>query len=219
MSKIELHNCDCLEFMKTMPDKSVDCVVTDPPYGIGENNKKNLSRGGFCTPKWKRAKAKDYGEFNWDSEAANQEQINHCLRISKNQIVFGGNFFNLPPSPCWIVWDKLNGKSDFADCELAWTSYKTSVRKFSYLWAGFLKKNPEERYHPTQKPLSLMVWILENYTSPGDTVFDPFFGSGTTGVACVQTGRDFIGCEIDPGYFSIAQKRIHDAQQQPTLLP
>jgi DNA modification methylase len=103
---------------------------------------------------------------------------------------------------------------DFADCELAWTSHKKAVRKFAYMWNGMIKQKPEERYHPTQKPLALMLWVLENYTNEGNTIFDPFMGSGTTGVACVQTGRNFIGCEIDPGYFEIAKKRIEAAQLQ-----
>jgi len=193
--------------MKSMPDKSVDAVITDPPYGIKENNKKNLSRGNLASPI-------EYGEFEWDMEPATQEQIEECRRVSINQVFFGGNYFVLPLSPSWIVWDKLNGENDFADCELAWTSYKRAVRKFTYMWQGMIKQKPEKRFHPTQKPLSLMLWVIENYTNYNDTIFDPFMGSGTTGVACVQLGRNFIGCEIDEGYFNIAKKRIEQAQQQ-----
>jgi DNA modification methylase len=207
---VELYNVDCLEFMKTLPDKSVDAVITDPPYGIGECQDKVMSRG-------KLAKPIDYGTFDWDKQPANQEQIDNCRRTSNNQVIFGGNYFVLPPSSSWIVWDKLNGNNDFADCELAWTSHKKAVRKFTYLWNGMIKQKPEERFHPTQKPLALMKWVIENYTKESDTIFDPFMGSGTTGVACVQTGRNFIGCEIDEGYFKIAQKRIKYAEQQMRL--
>lgn len=209
MIDVKLYNMDCLELMKIMDDKSIDVIVTDPNYGIGESNEKNMSRVNLAKPK-------DYGHYDWDKQPATKEQIGEILRVSKDQVIFGGNYFVLPPSSSWIVWDKLN-TGDFADCELAWTSHKRTVRKYSYLWNGMIKQKPEERFHPTQKPLQVMKWIVENYTKQNDTIFDPFMGSGTTGVACVQTGRNFIGCEIDEGYFKIAQKRIKDAQQQMRL--
>jgi DNA modification methylase len=192
-----------------MPDETLDAVITDPPYGLGENSKKNKSRE-------KLAKPLDYGNYDWDSQPASKEQINCCRKISKKQVFFGGNYFELPPSPSWIVWDKLN-TGDFADCELAWTSHKKAVRKFTYLWNGMIKQHPEDRFHPTQKPLALMKWVIENYTDNNDTILDPFMGSGTTGVACVQTGRKFIGIEIEPKYFDIACERIRVAQMQPRL--
>jgi DNA modification methylase len=215
MSKVELIQGDCLEYMRTMAAGSVGCVVTDPPYGIGENRKAVMSRG-TSSEIYKRGGVIDYGEFTWDSQPATAEQISELRRVSKQQVIFGGNYFVLPPSSSWIVWDKQNS-GDFADCELAWTSHKKAIRKFTWLWNGMIKEHPEQRYHPTQKPLALMKWVLENYTQPGDTIFDPFMGSGTTGVACVQTGRNFIGCEIDPGYFAIAKRRIEIAQMQPNL--
>jgi DNA modification methylase len=208
MSEVTLFCGDCLEYMQTMQDKSVDAVITDPPYGIGESNEKNSTRGSNLAP------AKDYGHYEWDKKPASPEQISELMRVSSNQVVFGGNYFMLPPTSCWIVWDKVNGKTDFADCELAWTSYKSAVRKVEWMWSGMLRRGNEKRFHPTQKPLGVMKWIISRYTSEGDTIFDPFMGSGTTGVACVQTGRNFIGCEIDPGYFEIAKKRIETAQLQ-----
>jgi DNA modification methylase len=210
MTTIDLRLGDCLEIMRTLPRGSVDAAITDPPYGIGECRANVMSRG-------KLAKPIDYGEFTWDSQPATAEQISEIMQVSRNQVIFGGNYFSLPPSSSWIVWDKLNGTNDFADCELAWTSYGRAVRKFAYMWNGMIKQKPEQRYHPTQKPLELMEWVILNYSQPGDTILDPFMGSGTTGVACVQTGRNFIGIEIDEGYFKIAEKRIHDAQQQPNL--
>ncbi len=200
---VELYLGDCLEVMKSIPDKSVDAVITDPPYGIGESNEKNATRENMAKPR-------DYGHYEWDTKPATGEQISTIRRVSKNQVIFGGNYFDLPPTPCWIVWDKQNGNNDFADCELAWTSFSSAVRKVEWMWNGMIRKGNEERHHPTQKPLGVMRWI-------GDTILDPFMGSGTTGVACVQTGRNFIGVEIDEGYFKIAEKRIADAQQQMRL--
>ena len=217
---IELHLGDCLEVMRSMPDKSVDAVITDPPYGIGESRKRVMSRGGVTKLSGANNKyvaPKDYGEFEWDKKPASDEQIAELIRTSVNQVIFGGNYFNLPPSPCWVVWDKQNGTNDFADCELAWTSYKTAVRKIEWKWNGFIRQGNDIRYHPTQKPLGVMKWLIEKYTHEGDTILDPFMGSGTTGVACVQTGRNFIGIEIDPTYFAIAERRIKEAQMQPRL--
>jgi len=206
MSEVTLYLGDCLEIMLMLT--GIDVVVTDPPYGIGENNRKNLSRGKLALPI-------DYGEFTWD-KPIDERHIKAIFRVSAEQVIFGGNYYAhlLPPSSSWIVWDKQNGANDFADCELAWTSHKKAVRKFTYLWNGMIKQKPETRYHPTQKPLALMKWVIENYTKLGDTVLDCFMGSGTTGVACVQTGRNFIGIEIDEGYFNIAKKRIAQAQRQ-----
>ena len=206
---ITLYQGDCLEIMPTLTER-VDAVITDPPYGIGETSVKNSTRS-------KMVSVKNYGDYFWDKKV-DRKIIDAILQVSTHQVIFGGNYYAdwLPPSSSWIVWDKLNS-GDFADCELAWTSHKRAIRKFAYMWNGCFKQHPEERYHPTQKPLSLMVWVIENYTSPGDTVLDCFMGSGTTGVACVQTGRNFIGIELDPKYFAIAEKRIHDAQQQMRL--
>lgn len=209
----EIIQGDCLQVMRDMADNSVDCLVVDPPYGIGESRAKVMSRG-------KMAKPIDYGDFTWDSQRLARIYIDEMLRVSKEQVIFGGNYYTdyLPASSSWIVWDKLNGANDFADCELAWTSHKRAVRRYAYFWKGMIKQMPEERYHPTQKPLSLMIWVLENYTQPGDLVFDPCAGSGTTGVAAIKTGRRFVGIERDPDYFAIAEKRIEQAAMQMPLL-
>ena len=210
MSNVTLHLGDCLEILPTLEAGSVDAVITDPPYGIGESGKKNASRTNL-------AAVRDYGDFRWD-EKWTREHIDAILQVSRHQVIFGGNFYAdwLPASSSWIIWDKDN-TGDFADCELAWTSHKKAVRKFTWRWNGFIKQQPEERHHPTQKPLALMLWVLENYTAPTDTILDPAMGSGTTGVACVKTGRNFIGIEIDPDYYAIAEKRIAEAQMQPRL--
>ena len=221
MSEIILHRVDCLEFMRGMDAGRVDVVVTDPPYGINESSVKNSSRSKMVSVKnssrSKMVSVKNYGDYFWDNKVS-KDHIESILRVAKQQIIFGGNYYAnwLPPSSSWIVFDKLNS-GDFADCELIWTSHKRAVRKFAYMWNGCFKQHPEDRYHPTQKPITLMRWIIDNYTLPGDTILDPFMGSGTTGVACVQLGRNFIGCELVPGYFKIAEKRIYEATLQPQL--
>ena len=210
MPEVKLYLGDCLEVLRTLEDDSVQAIIADPPYGIGESGSKNDTRR-------KLAPTKDYGDYQWDKKI-DRVYLQEMLRVSDEQVIFGGNYYAdwLPASSSWIVWDKLNS-GDFADCELAWTSHKKAVRIYRYMWNGMIKQKPEERFHPTQKPLSLMKWVLENYTQPGDTILDPFMGSGTTGVACVQTGRNFIGIEISEDYYRIAERRISDAQKQPRL--
>lgn len=209
---IEYHIGDCLDLMQKMKDNSVDLVLTDPPYGIGESNEKNAGRGFFARPT-------DYGHYEWDKERVGKEYFDEMFRISRNQIIFGGNYYldYLPPTSCFIVWDKENGKNDFADCELAWTSFKSAVRLFKFRWAGMLQgnmKNKEKRVHPTQKPIALFSWILEKYSKPGDLICDPFFGSGTTLKACQLTGRNGIGFEISKEYEPIIRKRCSIAKSK-----
>lgn len=188
----------------------VDACVTDPPYGIGESNGKNLSRVNTAAPN-------DYGDFDWDAEPAPDETIETIRAISEHQIIFGGNYFNLPPSPCWLVWDKQN-TGDFADCELAWTNLRKAVRRIYWRWNGMIRKGHEERFHPTQKPLGVMEWCLGHLPPTARTICDPFMGSATTGVACVKRGLPFIGIEREPAHFETAVRRIraaHSADDTP----
>jgi DNA modification methylase len=203
---------DCLEVLRELSPGMVDAVVTDPPYGIGENSRKVASRG-------KLAKAKDYGHFDWDAKPCSPEILCEIRRVSQMQIIFGGNYFELPATSCWLVWDKLNGTNDFADCELAWTNLKKAVRRIQYRWNGMIRDGNDVRVHPTQKPEAVMRWCLGHLPADADIILDPFMGSGTTGVACIQTGRKFIGIELDPKYFAIAQKRINDAMGVGGLFP
>lgn len=198
---------DCMEVMPTIG--KVDAVVTDPPYGIDENHKKVASRGKLATPK-------DYGEFNWDKSPPPQAVIDYMREISNHQIIFGGNYFNLPPTSCWLVWDKQNGDNDFADCELAWTNLNKAVRRIYWRWNGMIRKGNDVREHPTQKPEGVMSWCLTHIPN-ARTILDPFMGSGTTGVACVKAGRKFIGIEREPSYFDIACRRIEEAYKQPDM--
>jgi site-specific DNA-methyltransferase (adenine-specific) len=210
MSKIILG--DCLEVMKTYKDNQFDLVITDPPYGIGAASK-TFIRQGKQTGKSKAVSGLNYTASDWDSFTPTQEYFDEMIRVSKNQIIFGGNYFAeyLSNSSCWIVWDKDNGENLYADCELAWTSFTSAVRKFTHKWQGMLQhdmKNKDHRYHPTQKPLRLMRWCLSTYAKEGNTILDPFMGSGTTLRACKDLGFDCTGIEISPDYVKIAQDRL-----------
>lgn len=195
---------DCAEILQ-MLDK-VDAVITDPPYGINENSKKVASRGKLALPK-------DYGNFDWDKTPPSDELIELIRTKGNHQAFFGGNYFTLPPTSCWLVWDKLNGDNDFADCELCWTNWHKAVRRLQWRWNGMIRQGNEERYHPTQKPIGVMKWVIE-LCPKSETILDPFMGSGTTGVAAIQMGRKFIGIERELKYFDIACKRIEQASRQ-----
>ena len=198
---------DCREVLPTLG--RVDCVLTDPPYGIGEAAGKNKSRDNIAV-------AKDYGNKAWDNAPPSPDLIAAVVAAGRNAILFGGNYFDLPPSSCWLVWDKMN-TGDFADCELAWTNLDKAVRRIQYRWNGMLRANNEPRGdHPTQKPVGVMKWCL-GHVPDATTILDPFMGSGTTGVAAVQLGRRFVGIELDEGYFDIACRRIADALSRPRL--
>ena len=199
---------DCMEIMPILD--MVDAVVTDPPYGIGEAKGKNKSRGLLAT-------SKDYGISDWDNKPCSDEQINIMRNMSKWQIIFGGNYFNLPPTSCYLIWDKKNGNTDFADCELAWTNLNKAVRKIDFLWHGMLRAEKGDRVHPTQKPKAVMEWCIQHLPTECQIILDPFMGSGTTGVACTNLDRKFIGIEIDEKYFEIACNRIEQAQKQEKL--
>lgn len=212
---IELLNIDCMEYMKGLSDKAFDLAIVDPPYGIGENGDRNKSRG-------KLAIAKDYKPFAGnDLEPPNIDYFKELVRVSRNQIIWGANHFasNLPnpSSSCWIVWDKVTGASDFADCELAYTSFKTAVRQFTFQWSGMLQgdmKNKESRIHPTQKPIKLYEWLLANYAKEGDKILDTHLGSGSSAIAAHYAGFYFVGCELDKDYYDAALARFNDATKQ-----
>jgi site-specific DNA-methyltransferase (adenine-specific) len=213
----KLYNMDCMEGMKQFPDKYFELAIVDPPYGIGEDGSKNHSRSMIAV-------SKDYKSFHGkDLEAPPKEYFQELKRVSKNQIIWGANHFisKIPfDSSCWIVWDKDNGNNDFADCELAYTSFKTAVRKFRYKWHGMLQENMKDkeiRIHPTQKPIALYKWLLKNYAKKGDKILDTHVGSASSLIACYQMNFDYIGFEIDKEYFEKAQKRIADEMAQISL--
>lgn len=206
------YNADCMEHLKEFPDGYFDLAVVDPPYGIKVFSKDNASRS-------KLASSKAYKEYaGGDMSAPGPEYFRQLKRISKNQIVFGANHFidriaegfGGASSPCWIVWDKENGQNDFADCELALTSFSTAVRIFRFRWAGMLQGNMKEkeiRIHPTQKPVALYEWIFANYAKRGQTVLDTHVGSASSLIAAHKAGLNFVGFELDPDYYKAAQER------------
>jgi site-specific DNA-methyltransferase (adenine-specific) len=212
--QIVLFNGDCLDVMRNLKDKEIDLVLTDPPYGIGVDG----GIGGGVL-----AKKSDFEKKGWDKKSPENKAFEELLRISENQIIFGANHFisKIPyDSSSWIVWDKDNGDNNFADCELAWTSHKTAVRKFRWKWQGMLQQNMKDKdvkIHPTQKPVALMNWCLNNYSQENDLIFDGFLGSGTTAIACIRTKRRLIGCELDNEYFDKMCKRIEEELKQGNL--
>ena len=195
---------DCMDILPTLD--RVDAVITDPPYGLG---KKLWGGCGAGSSNWK-AMVKDMGK--WDMKVP-IEAIKASIEKADKSIVWGGNYFSLPPSRCFFVWDKgatLKGRS-FAEAELAWCSWNASARIFMQSTHNHIEKE-----HPTQKPVALMVWCIEQAGNP-ETILDPFMGSGTTGVAAIQLGRKFIGIEREPKYFDIACRRIEQAAKQGQL--
>lgn len=214
VDKVEIGNAtlylgDCAEILPTLG--KVDAVVTDPPYGIREAAGKNKSRGNLAV-------AKDYGDDQWDDKPVDDRVIDLIRQVSDWQIIFGGNYYALPPTKCWLVWDKENGDNDFADAELAWTNLNKAVRLKRYMWNGMLRANKEHRGdHPTQKPVGIMEWCISHLPENSKTILDPFMGSGTTGVAAMNLERKFIGIEREQKYFDIACKRIEQARAQERL--
>ncbi|NCV60759.1 MAG: site-specific DNA-methyltransferase [Betaproteobacteria bacterium] len=218
IGKATIYNMDCMELLKATPDKFYDLAIVDPPYGIGENGDRNKSRG-------KLAKSQNYKAFAGnDLDAPDIDYFNELVRVSKNQIIWGANHFAdrllCPKSPCWIVWDKVNGETDFADSELAYTSFKTAVRNFRFQWQGMLQgdmKNKEQRIHPTQKPVKLYEWLLTNYAKPNDKILDTHLGSGSHAIACNNLGFELTACELDKDYYEASIKRIKQATAQERL--
>lgn len=214
---IQVFNEDCMEVMKRYPDNYFDLAVVDPPYGIGEFGVKNNTRGGLSKPK-------DYGSKEWDNSPPSKDYIKDLGRVSKNQIIWGANHFLNKTSSCWLVWDKQNGNNDFADCELAWTSFNTAVRKFTFRWAGMMQgdmKNKEIRIHLTQKPVALYAWIFHNYAKPDFKILDTHGGSFSSAIAWHRYSKgqgEFIGAELDKEYYDAAHKRFKEQTAQLTLL-
>lgn len=200
---------DCRDILPTLG--KVDAVVTDWPYGIGEAAGKAATRKGL-------GPTRDYGSDDWDDQPIDAALVAAVTAAGRWNILFGGNYYALPATSCWLVWDKENGANDFADCELAWTNLPKAVRRIRFMWNGMLRKNGEERGdHPTQKPVGVMEWALNQLPAGSQTILDPFMGSGTTGVACVRLGLTFTGIEREARYFDAARRRIAKAYEQPRL--
>jgi site-specific DNA-methyltransferase (adenine-specific) len=208
-------NMDCMEAMKKFPDKYFELAIVDPPYGIKAGNvytekskvhgKSNALRSAY--------------KVNWDNSTPDEDYFNELFRVSKNQIIWGGNYFNLPPTKGYIVWEKFEVKLDFSPLELAWTS-NMRMGIFKFLWSGYWQgdmKNKEKRIHPTQKPVALYKWLLSNYAKQGDKIVDTHLGSGSSRIAAWDMGFDFWGYELDSEYFEAQEKRFNNFKMQGKL--
>ena len=230
--KSETFNIDCMVGMKQYPDKYFDLAVVDPPYGI-KADRSFVRKTPAIDPRNGRpiiTKPKKIG--NWDNERPGSDYFKELIRVSKNQIIWGGNYFAdlLPAKSCWVVWDKVNGGSDQADCELAWTSFNTAVRQIEYMWciaqgksltegrvAQGNNKLWEEKFHPTQKPIKLYEWLLLNYAKEGDKILDTHLGSVSSRIADHKAGLDLTGYELDKDYFEAQEKRYKQFAAQTVL--
>ena len=199
-----VYNEDCVEGLKRFSDNHFDLAIVDPPYGI-----KNMNAGGRGMNGWSDWRGKE-----WDNSIPTNEYFNELKRVSKNQIVWGGNYFPLEPTKCWIIWDK--GQRDFslADGEMAWTSFDKAMRIFE-LSRG--TANAEDKIHPTQKPVKLYEWILSKFAKEGDLILDTHLGSGSSRIAAYKGGFNFVGFEIDKEYYDKQEKRFNLFKQQTTL--
>lgn len=197
------YNVDCMEYMRSLPDKAFDLAVVDPPYGI-----ERFKHGGSVINK--------YGDETrkWNNEKPTKEYFEQLFRISKKQIIWGANNFNLPASEYFIIWDKVNPPDfSFAQCEMAWTNCKVPAKIFRYN----SQKESSCRIHPTQKPVALYAWIFSRYARPGDKILDTHLGSGSSRIAAYDAGLDFVGCEIDPDYFNAEEERFQEHIAQGNL--
>ena len=189
-----------MDYMRELPDKFFALAIVDPPYGIGGHE----AIGYGCS---KQNKNKWIGG-KWDNAVPSKEYFDELRRVSQNQIIWGGNYFDLPPTRCVLVWDKVQ-RIDMADCEIAWTSFDTSARIFTSSRSNLQGFRNPNRFHPTEKPIDLYSWICKTYAHGGN-IFDSHLGSGSSRIACHKAGLDFVGCEIDKDYFEAQEKRFRE---------
>ena len=211
-------NEDNMQLMARYPDKYFDLAIVDPPYGIGEDGGKGV-RTSPSRPNSYNRKPK-YEAKGWDNKPPNKDYFIELLRVAKEVIIFGANHFieNIPNanSSCWIVWDKKNEGTDFADCELAWSNMKTTVRKYT-IHKFDATRGGKDCIHPTQKPVRLYEWILMKYAKEGDKILDTHLGSGSIAIACHNLGFELTACELDKDYYEAAMKRLEQHKQQLTI--
>ena len=202
----EVYFEDCVTALKRFNDNHFDLAIVDPPYGIGASE---MQMGNNAKKKWSKGK-------NWDNETPTAEYWTELFRVSKNQIVWGGNYFDLPLTKSWIIWDKNNGESGFADGEMAWTSFKKPMRIRKIHWTGSASnwEDTNGKIHPTQKPLKLYDWLLKEFAEQGDLILDTHLGSGSSRIAAYKGGFNFVGFEIDQEYYEKQEKRFNDFKSQ-----
>lgn len=193
---------DCMEAMKQFPDKFFELAIVDPPFGIGD---KKLTQGGTWASKYKQ------GDASWDI-APKKTYFKELFRVSKNQIIWGGNYFKLPKTRCFIVWDKVALMDTMADCEYAWTSFDKNAKIFRHI-----RNTSEKRIHICQKPVALYTWLLNNYAKQGDKILDTHVGSASSLIACHKLGFQYWGFELDPDYYALATARLEAVKAQMTF--
>lgn len=220
----EALNIDCMEYMSTVPDKFFDLAIVDPPYGI--NAPKMAMGGGYSNGKYNSKKRLNGGSgklknrilnqsnCEWDEAPPGDDYFRELFRVSKNQIIWGGNYFPLPPTRCIVAWDKCQPWENFSQIEIAWTSYDRPAKLFRLINGG---ANSEKKIHPTQKPIDLYEYLIDRFALSGDKIFDSHMGSGSSRIAAYNMGYDFWGCEINKEYFEASEKRFEKATQQQSL--
>lgn len=198
------YNMDCMEGMKQFPDNYFDLGIVDPPYGIGINHNMGRRKGD---------KSSDYKKVKWDDKPPSAEYFDELFRVSKNQIVWGGNYFTMPPTKCFIVWRKpqISEQVSFSMCEYAWASFNNTSKE----WIGMSAES--DRIHPTQKPVALYEWLLKNYAKQGDKILDTHVGSASSLIACYNMGFDYVGFELDKDYFNAATERLEAVKSQASM--
>ncbi len=224
---LDLRLADCMAVMRETADNAYDLAIVDPPYGIGWDGENDTMSAGMRkdgsqrkNETWSNWKPKGYAKKAWDQEPPPPEYFTELRRVSKRQIVWGGNYFteNLPPSGGWVTWEKgVPETMSLSQCELAWTNCRNSVRHIRLLWAGYKKCEESERMHPTQKPVKLYDWLLANFAKPGDRILDTHMGSGSIAIACHYRGHPLTACEIDADYYAAAVERIQRETRQLSL--
>jgi len=200
-----------MDLMREYPDKHFDLAIVDPPYGIGDK----LSIGGCKSP---NRMQELYNSGNWNDVAPTAEYFIELSRVSKNQIIWGGNYFNLPPTRGFAIWDKVKFASNYSQCEYAWTSFDCIAKIYKFCSnGGFVVSALNKKIHPTQKPVELYDWLLRNYAKEGDTILDTHLGSGSHAIACHYAGLHLTACELDEDYYKSACERIKRETAQQTL--
>ena len=192
---IEMLNCDCMEYMAGLKDNAFELAIVDPPYGIGYSKRRGKTKKSSI----------QYEPKDWDNSPPDDSYFIELMRVSKNQIIWGGNYFKLGPSRCFVIWDKCQPEGlDQAMCEFAWVSFEKSAKIFK----TSVQQMQFTRIHPTQKPVKLYEWLLSNYAKEGDRILDTHLGSGSSAIAAHYGGFDFVGTELDEDYFKASQERF-----------
>ena len=204
-------NMDCMEAMKEFPDKYFELAIVDPPYGL---DLANMNMGAGESKKCSKIKNRKWLPKNWDLQTPEEFYFDELFRVSKNQMIWGGNYFDLPPCKFYIIWDKeIPEGLSFADCEMCWTSFDKAPKIFRH--SAYLDK--KNKFHPTQKPIKLYKWLLTNYAKQGDKILDTHLGSGSSRIAAWDMGFDFWGYELDSEYFEAQEKRFNNFKMQGKL--